>query len=102
MSVLIKRKKENKMKNRIILTVLISIFVSQFAYADPVGAVKSIGNYIIQIAQAGIIIPVAMSAIHFKMNNHDKAWHWVKGAALAAVVAFGASSIVGTLQSFAR
>ena len=79
-----------------------SLVKSRMAHAAPIGAVKNIGNYIITIAQAGIIIPVALSAINFKMNNHEKAWQWAKGAGMAAIIAFGASSIVGTLQSFAR
>lgn len=90
------------MKNKILFVMLMSIMAGEMAHADPIGAVKNIGNYIINIAQAGIIIPVAMSAINFKMNNHEKAWQWVKGAGIAAIIAFGASSIVGTLQSFAR
>ena len=90
------------MKNKILIALLLSVSVTEYAHADPIGAVKNIGNYIINIAQAGIIIPVAMSAINFKMNNHEKAWQWVKGAGIAAIFAFGASSIVSTLQSFAR
>ena len=90
------------MKNKIVFQVLLSVFVGTVAYADPVTAVQNIGNYMLSIAIAGIPISLGLAALHFKFNDHTKAWRCVKGAVLALMCSVGAPGIITLLKTLVR